>query len=74
MRISVRVKPKSSRRGVTVLEDGTLEVRVNAPPEDGRANAELIDTLARHLGVKRRFISIVSGQSSRNKIIEVEDG
>jgi uncharacterized protein (TIGR00251 family) len=46
---------------------------VHSPPEDGKANAELIETLARHLGVKRRHVSIVSGETSRHKIIEVSD-
>lgn len=72
-RFSVHVKPKSSKQGVHVLEDGTLEVRVHSPPEDGKANAELIETLARHLGVKRRHVSIVSGETARHKIIEVND-
>ena len=72
-RFSVHVKPKSSKQGVYVLEDGTLEVRVHSPPEDGKANVELIETLARHLGVKRRHLSIVSGETSRHKIIELSD-
>jgi uncharacterized protein (TIGR00251 family) len=72
-RFTVHVKPRSSRQGVNVLPDGTLEIRVHSPPEDGRANTELMEVLARHLGVKRRRLSIVSGETSRHKIIEVRD-
>ena len=48
-----------------------MKVRVTAPPEDGRANDALIEVLADWLGVKRRRIEIVSGATSRNKIVRV---
>lgn len=44
---------------------------VTAPPEDGRANDALIEVLADWLGVKRRQIEIISGATSRNKIVRV---
>ena len=54
--------------------DGTtvLRVRVKAPPVDGAANAALIQLLAKHLGVAKRDISLISGATARNKIIEVD--
>lgn len=71
-RYSLHVKPRSSKAGVRLLEDGSLEVRVHAPPEDGRANEEVIERVAAHFGVKRRFVSIVTGESSRHKIVDVD--
>lgn len=68
---SVYVKPRSSRSGVTVLPDGTLEVRLHAAPTDGQANAELMAVLARHFQVPRRAVRIKSGLKSRRKTIEI---
>lgn len=73
-RYSVRVKPKSSRTGVTVLPDDTIEVRVHSAPEDGKANQELIEILAGHFHVPRRSVVILKGETSRNKIVEVQEG
>jgi uncharacterized protein (TIGR00251 family) len=49
-----------------------LKVRLHSPPVDGAANEELISFLAEALGVPRRAVRIVSGQSSRTKTVEVE--
>lgn len=71
-RFTLRVKPRSSRAGVRVLEDGILEVRVHSPPADGKANEEVIERVAEHFAVKRRQVCIITGESSRNKIVEVD--
>ena len=44
---------------------------VTAPPEDGRANDAVVDTIAEWLGVKRRQVEIVSGATNRNKVVRV---
>ena len=49
-----------------------LKVRLAAPPVEGAANETLVALLAEELKVPRRAIRIVSGASSRNKIIEVD--
>jgi uncharacterized protein YggU (UPF0235/DUF167 family) len=46
---------------------------VTAPPVDGLANEALIDFLSDSLGVARRNVCIVTGQSSRTKIVEVSE-
>ena len=51
---------------------GALLVRLNAPPVEGAANAELIALLARTFGVARRAVTIVSGERSRQKRVQVE--
>jgi uncharacterized protein (TIGR00251 family) len=72
IRFSVHVKPRSSRSRVEgVREDGALIVALKAPPVDGAANAELIKLLARSLGVKKKAVSITSGESGRRKVIDV---
>jgi uncharacterized protein YggU (UPF0235/DUF167 family) len=44
---------------------------VSAPPEDGRANAAVVQLLADTLGVPARTISVVSGHGARDKLIEL---
>jgi len=72
MRIRVRVKPRSKREGVKVLEESLLEVRVKEPPEGGRANERVRELLAEHLGVPKSRIKIVRGFASKEKVVEVE--
>ena len=71
VRISVQVRPKSSRSAVLGVRDGALEVALTSPPADGAANAELMKLLARELGVKRTGVEIVVGQSHRSKVVAV---
>jgi uncharacterized protein len=69
--IHVRVIPRAGRSGVAGTRDGALLVRLNAPPVDGAANAELIEVIAAALGVPRRSVSLVSGDRSRQKRVRV---
>jgi uncharacterized protein YggU (UPF0235/DUF167 family) len=62
--------PKSSRNFVKD-EEGCLKVYVSKPAQDGLANEQLIEVLAKHLGVKKYQIKIIKGHRARNKIIEV---
>ena len=63
---------------VKFSSDGKLEVQGNeitasikSPPERGRANAELVKILSRHFGVESSRIRIVSGLTSRKKLVEI---
>ncbi len=70
--LSIRVTPNAGRNEITGLRDGVLQVKIAAPPVEGKANKELIEFLSRRLGVKRSAITIVKGQTGRNKAIEIE--
>jgi uncharacterized protein (TIGR00251 family) len=77
MKISVKVIAGAKQNEVVediidLLGVRILKIRVNNPPEDGKANKAVIDLLAQYLKVKKRDISIISGLTSRNKIIEVD--
>lgn len=73
VRRSVRVQPRAKRPGFQGLrEDGVVLVRVGAPPEDGRANAELCAVLAKALGLRARQVSVVVGHTSRDKVVEID--
>jgi uncharacterized protein len=69
--IDVRVIPRAATSGLAGTRDGALLVRLNAPPVDGAANAELIEVLARALGVPRRAVTLVAGERSRQKRVRV---
>ena len=70
-RIELRVKPRASRSTVLGVREGLLDVAVAAPPVDGEANAAIIELLAKVLHVARRDLSLVLGQASRTKVVEV---
>lgn len=70
--ISIRVQPGASRDRVAGFRDGTLRVSVTAPPQDGRANAAVLELLAETLGVAKSRLRILRGHSSRDKVVAVE--
>jgi uncharacterized protein (TIGR00251 family) len=72
VRFGVHVQPRSKRTEIVGVHGTALKVRLHSPPVDGAANEELISFLAERLGVSRRAVRIVSGQSSRAKTVEVE--
>ena len=69
--IDVRVIPRAGRSGLAGARGDALLVRLNAPPVDGAANAELIEVIAAALGVPQRAVSLVAGERSRQKRVEV---
>jgi len=70
--LKVKVTPKSPKSEITgTLADGTLKVRIAAPPERGKANAELCLLLAREYGVSAKHVTIVAGETSPNKIVRI---
>ena len=78
-RLSVHLTPKSSRdavEGLAEQSDGkqVLKVRVRAVPEDGKANAALIETLAKALKLPRSAFSLEGGGKSRAKLIRIAGG
>lgn len=73
VRFSVRLQPRASRNEIAGLRGSSLGIRVTAPPVDGLANEALIDFLSDSLGVSRRNVCIVTGQSSRTKVVEVSE-
>ncbi len=70
--VEVQVKPKSSREGIEVRDDGSLVVRVKTPPVEGKANERLIELLSQHFKVPKSCISIIRGHKSRKKLVHVK--
>jgi uncharacterized protein len=70
--ISVRVTPRADRNGVAgVRGDGVVLVRVTAAPTDGQANKAVLETLADALKLKKSQVSLVSGETSRDKKVQI---
>lgn len=70
--LRVRLTPRGGRDEVRLLDDGSLAVRVAAPPVEGRANDALCKVVAKALGVAPSRVRIVRGARSREKTLSVE--
>ena len=68
---SVRVIPRSSRSEIVGEYDGALKVKLNSPPVDGAANAELIKLLAKEFDVSKSQVEILSGNTSKSKQVKI---
>jgi uncharacterized protein (TIGR00251 family) len=66
--LAVRAQPGARKNAVVGAYGGALKVAVTAPPEDGRANAALIEVLSDCLGLKQSQIELINGATSRNKV------
>lgn len=72
VRLRVRLTPRASREEVTLKPDGTLVVRVSAPPVDGRANDALERAVASALRVAPSRVRLVRGARSRDKTVQID--
>lgn len=70
--LAVSVVPNAKRSGADGLHDGALRVRLAAPPVDGKANEALLAWLAEALGLRRRDLALVRGQTARRKWVEID--
>jgi len=71
MRINVKAKPSSREEKVEKIDDKNFVVSVKEPPEKGKANEAIRNALAVYFETGSSRVKIVSGYSSRNKIIEI---
>jgi uncharacterized protein (TIGR00251 family) len=72
--IAVRVTPRSSKNEISeILNDGTVKIRLTAPPVEGQANQALVQFLAKILEVAPGRVEVVAGQSGRDKLVTVLD-
>ena len=73
MKIFVTAKPNSRENKVEKIDGTHYRVRVKAPPERGRANEAIVQMLAEYLGCPKSKITILTGHSSKNKIISLAE-
>ena len=71
-KISVKVQPNAGRNEIVGQVEGIWKIKIGAPPDKGKANKELLDFLSQILNIRKDSLSLVKGQASHNKVIEVE--
>ena len=71
---TVRVVPRASKSEVVGEFDGSLKVKIAAPPVDGAANEEVVKVIAKAFGRPRVDVEILSGHTSRTKRLRVAGG
>ena len=69
--IALRVTPKASRNAIVAGEEG-LRAYVTVVPEDGKANAAVAKLLAKALGIAKTRLTLVRGQTSRDKVFRID--
>ena len=69
--LSVRIQPRASKNEIVVMEGGGLKIRLTAPPVDGAANEALVKFLSDTLSIPKSHVEIVSGHTSREKIVRI---
>lgn len=67
--VSVKASPRSSRPGIDAVTGDSLKVRVRSAPVDGKANRELLQVIAKSLGVAKSAVVFKSGETSKTKRI-----
>ena len=70
MKIEIKVIPNAKKKEI-IKDRDKFKVKVNSPAVEGKANKEVIETLAKFLNVKKSQVKIIKGEKSRDKLIEV---
>ena len=68
---AVHVQPRASKCGVTGILNGAVKIRLTSPPVDGAANDHCIKLFADLLKVRRQDVAIVTGETSRHKVVKI---
>jgi len=71
MRIFIKVKPNSKIERIKEIDPIHFEIFTKFPPREGKANAAVIDALARHFNISKSRIKILFGAKSKQKIFEI---
>jgi uncharacterized protein len=67
--LRIHVQPRASKNELAGIHQGSLKVRLTAPPVEGEANRECIKFIAKLLGVPKSSVELVQGQKSRHKTL-----
>jgi uncharacterized protein (TIGR00251 family) len=71
--IKVKIVPGSSKDKIIGIYNNALKIAIAAPPVEGKANKKCIAYLAKYFDVAKSKIEIISGQTSKNKLIKIYD-
>ncbi len=71
--IKVKIVPGSSKNKIVGVHNDAIKITITAPPIEGKANKKCIAYLAKYFDVAKSKIEIISGQTSKNKLIKIYD-
>ncbi len=71
--IKIKIVPGSSKNKIIGAYNDALKITITAPPVEGKANKKCIAYLAKYFDVAKSKIEIISGQTSKNKLIKIYD-
>lgn len=72
-RLLLKIAPNAKRTEVVGMHGDAIKIKVKSPATDGKANAALLEFLADELGIPSRAVRILSGEKSRDKLVEFDD-
>ena len=72
IRLKLYVQPRASKTEVVGMHDDMIKVRIEAPAIENEANIALVAFIGKKLGISKSQIRIVSGASSRRKVLAIE--
>ncbi len=72
MKITVKVKPNAKKNEVKKIDENYYEIRVTVVPEKGKANKKVVELLSKELKVPKSKIKLIKGETSREKVFEIE--
>ncbi len=70
--LTIKVHPRARNRAVEEVKEGEYKIRVLSPPSGGKANKEVIETLAAYFDIPLSRVKIVRGMKSRHKLVAIE--
>lgn len=70
--LAVRAQPRAKRTEVVGERDGTIVIRLQSPPVDGKANVALCRFVAERAGLPRSAVSVERGATGRDKLLRIE--
>ena len=72
MLITIKVKTNARKNEVIKVDDSNFEVRTTIAPENGKANASMIEQLAKYFRVAKSKVSIIKGKTAHVKVVEID--
>lgn len=69
VQLPCHIQPRASKTGISGVYGTALKITLNAPPVDGKANAALCEFVAKKCGMAKSLVSVVSGETSRDKML-----
>ena len=70
--LTISVVPRSSRCEIAGIHNNSLRIKLTSPPVDNEANKQCCEFIAKQLGIARRQVAIIRGQTSRHKVLRIE--